>query len=144
VKSCLEWLKFFRKENQETARNYQANYQANYKSQNKDSISQQNAQYRSKNKETINLKKREYHSKNKDEINAKLRYQYSINKKEINEKRRRRKPEERIKAFRRDIIHGPNYSCFSCKRSLFKNSVKILKVDSFLIFRTILGILLTD
>ena len=64
---------------------------ANYRSQNKELISQRNAQF------------------------------YSIHKKEINEKRKMKKPEERIKAFKRDIIHGPNFSCFSCNRSLFKN-----------------------
>ena len=33
---------------------------------------------------------------------------------------------ERFRAFKRDIIHGPNFTCFSCKRCQFKNSVKIL------------------
>lgn len=36
---------------------------------------------------------------------------------------------ERFIAFKRDIIHGPNFTCFSCKRCQFKNSVKILGED---------------
>ena len=34
---------------------------------------------------------------------------------------------DRILAFKRDIIDGPNFVCFSCNRSLFKCSVKILE-----------------
>ena len=33
----------------------------------------------------------------------------------------------RVLAFKRDIIDGPNFVCFSCNRCLFKSSVRILK-----------------
>ena len=39
---------------------------------------------------------------------------------------------ERIKSFKRDIVHGPNYVCFSCQRSLFKSGVRILKLKDVL------------
>ena len=32
---------------------------------------------------------------------------------------------DRILAFKRDIVDGPNFVCFSCSRTLFKNQVKI-------------------
>ena len=35
-------------------------------------------------------------------------------------------PEERILKFKRDIKDGPNFVCMSCRRSLFKRSVKFL------------------
>ena len=35
-------------------------------------------------------------------------------------------PEKRILKFKRDIKDGPNYVCKSCRRCLFKRSVKIL------------------
>ena len=35
--------------------------------------------------------------------------------------------EDRFKAFKRDIIEGPNYTCFSCNRDLFKQGVKQMK-----------------
>jgi hypothetical protein len=36
---------------------------------------------------------------------------------------------DRILAFKRDIIDGPNFVCCSCKRKLFKNSVKFLHMN---------------
>ena len=43
---------------------------------------------------------------------------------------------DRIHAFKMDIIDGPNFPCFSCKRSLFKRSVKILNVNDIKILKS--------
>ena len=40
--------------------------------------------------------------------------------------------QERLKAFKRDIIHGPNFTCFSCEGCQFKNSVKIFGAKEIL------------
>ena len=86
-------------------------YRKEYKlqSQFKDSRSQANA---------------DYYLKNKKEIREKMSQRYFAKKKAIN---KNKSLSERIKSFKRDIVHGPNYACFSCKRSLFKSGVRILK-----------------
>ena len=35
-------------------------------------------------------------------------------------------PNDRILAFRQEIIDGPNHVCLSCNKTLFRKSVKIL------------------
>ena len=89
--------------------------------------SQANAKHYKDNVEVLSQAHVKYYNDKKEVVNEQKRLRYSIHKKEINERKKKKKPEERIKAFKRDIIHGPNYSCFSCKRILYKNSVKILK-----------------
>ena len=89
---------------------------------------QKKEQY-SQNKEVISQVRAKHYIENKKVILEAKAHHYSIHKKVINERRKNKKTEERIKAFKRDIIHGPNYSCFSCKRILYKNSVKILKIS---------------
>ena len=83
----------------------------NYKLQNKGQISQSNAAY---------------FSQNKGEISKKRRKRYFENKKE---KIKKKTSEQRIHDFKRQIIHGPNYTCFSCKRCLFKCGVQIFTPD---------------
>ena len=39
---------------------------------------------------------------------------------------------DRILAFKREIIHGPNFTCYSCKRRLFKGQVKFLNSKKIL------------
>ena len=114
-------------EKKEYQKVYNKEYQINNRVVNDKEIKEQRANYRSQNRELISQRNAQFYCKNQEKIKEKQRYQYSINKNEINERRKRKKLEERIKAFKQDIIHSPNYSCFSCKRSLFKNSVKILK-----------------
>ena len=46
------------------------------------------------------------------------------------------KSEERIYNFRKDIIDGPNYVCFSCKRGLFKSSVQFLDSNAISALKT--------
>ena len=99
-----------------------------YRSKHKDMLSQKKSQVYEDNKDEINKRNKQYYENKKDEINRKKRFKYLIHKKEMNEKRKRKNPQERMRAFKRDIIHGPNYACFSCKRILFKNSVKILEM----------------
>lgn len=81
---------------------------------------------------------RNYYQKNKEKLAAKMAERYQQNKaliaqKYANNKEAKEKKltsRERIHNFRRDIIHGPNYVCSSCKRSLFKASVKCLGHES--------------
>ena len=47
-----------------------------------------------------------------------------------NSKNQRLTMDDRIRKFRREIIDGPNYNCFSCERGLFKSGVKhVLEKD---------------
>ena len=62
-----------------------------------------------------------YNKEKQETINAKI-----ADKRE--EKRRATTEEERFLNFKRDIIDGPNFPCFSCDRVLFKKQVKILKL----------------
>ena len=43
------------------------------------------------------------------------------------DKQRKKTAEDRFLAFKRDIVDGPNFVCFSCNRNLFKCSVKTLE-----------------
>ena len=43
-----------------------------------------------------------------------------------NKRKMNRTPIDRIKAFKHQIIDGPNFTCYSCKRGLFKQQVKII------------------
>ena len=90
--------------------------------------------YAEDNRETINEKQRDRRNADKAKTNEKQRNRRNADKEKTNEKLRiyRRKKEaemtqeQRIKAFKRSIIDGPNFTCYSCKRRLFKNQVKIL------------------
>ena len=116
---------------------------ANWESENKAVRSKKKAEWAAKNKEKIKesekqperkKQKAEWVSKTKTIRRQKKagwesnnRQKRSEAKKATREKRKLSKTTlERIKAFKNDIIHGPNYTCFSCKRQLFRNSIRIL------------------
>ena len=109
--------------------------QANYDSQHKDDISQRKRIYYSANADVIVEKQANYNSEHKDEINAKQRSYNIEHRVQIRDKqtiyRSKKKmnmtAEDRIKAFKRDIIEGPNFVCFSCRRCHFKKSVRVIK-----------------
>ena len=79
------------------------------------------SQWRAKNKEALKKKKRQDNAKAIKE-SEKARQSESRSK-----KRKRVTCQGRVLAFKRDIIDGPNFVCFSCNRCLFKSSVRILK-----------------
>ena len=79
--------------------------------------------YKVQHKDTLNEKRREQRNENREEANKK-RNTYN-NKKKMN-----RTQTDRIMAFKRQIIDGPNFTCYSCKRCLFKSQVKTLKADN--------------
>ena len=118
-------------------KDYQEDYQKNYKKQNKNQLREQNAEYRATNKNAINRKQAE----NKDKYNEKRRSQRNLDRKKRNMKEREypyyqqkkiklsRTSNDRILAFKRQIIDGPNFTCYSCKACLFKGQVKILKAN---------------
>ena len=116
-------------------KDYQEDYQKNYKKQNKNQLREQNAEYRATNKNAINRKQAE----NKDKYNEKRRSQRNLDRKKRNMKEREypyyqqkkiklsRTSNDRILAFKRQIIDGPNFTCYSCKATLYKSQVRILK-----------------
>ena len=110
---------------------------------NKVSRSQKKAEWASKNKGKIResenqpdrkKKKAKWQSENKEKINETKKAKRNEDLQATNaaqrayrEKRKLSKTTlDRIKAFKKDIIHGLNFTCFSCKRQLFRNSVRIL------------------
>ena len=90
-----------------------------------------------KRKEYLKKYKAKWESERSDDRNEKQQKRRNQNRKETNEKqkvyRKKRKMNmtmtDRIQTFKRNIIEGPNYTCFSCKRTLFKRSVKILNIN---------------
>ena len=101
---------------------------AEWESENKTTRSQMKAKWASKNKEKIRESENQpERKKQKAEWESNNRQKRSEAKKATREKRKLSKTTlDRIKAFKNDIIHGPNYTCFSCKRQLFRNSIRIL------------------
>jgi hypothetical protein len=91
-----------------------------YNSQNRDKINTRQKGYDSQHREEINTRQTAYNIEHREEIKGKQKIRRT--KKQMN-----MTAEDRIKAFRKDIIEGPNFTCFSCKRCLFKNSVRIIK-----------------
>ena len=78
---------------------------------------------RNKDKEKTNRDQRELRNKDREKTNREQKFYR--NKKKMNWTQM-----DRIKAFKRQIIDGPNFTCYSCKRCLFKNQVKTLKADN--------------
>ena len=98
-----------------------------------------------KNSKRSNDKKQ--YVKNAERIKARKSKQYHQNpnckKKKINQRKINRKKKQnnmtsndRILAFKRETINGPNFVCCSCIRSLFKPGVKILGKDDISKLRT--------
>jgi hypothetical protein len=95
------------------------------------------ANWESERRDDRNEKQQKRRNQNRKETNEKQQKRRNQNRKETNEKqkvyRKKRKMNmtmtDRIQAFKRNIIEGPNFACFSCKRALFKRGVKILDIN---------------
>ena len=98
-------------------------YLKNYKDKNKKQIQPQRANYRIRNKKSISQKHQEYESSNRNLLTQKKKIHRQKKKMEMTSK-------HRILAFRREIIDGPNFTCYSCNRRLFKGQVKILQTEN--------------
>ena len=100
---------------------------------NKEKISKKNVDYYTANKEKISEK----NAANKGAIRKRNSNYHAANKDQIQMKRKVRKdnvsPSDRILAFKKDVIDGPNFDCYSCERSLFKRQVKLLKMEDILV-----------
>ena len=107
----------------------------NYDYQHKEAISQWKKTHYSQNAQELKEKKAKYDNELKDQLKEKKTNYNNKHKEEIKEKQKvyRTKQEmnmtseDRIKAFKKDIVEGPNFTCFSCKRCQFKKSVRIIK-----------------
>ena len=93
---------------------------SDYRAKNKASLRQKNADWQSQNKAERTLKRNKLRNENPDATNK--------NQKEYRGKRlMNMTAKDRFMSFKKEIIDGPNFACLSCKRSLFKNSIRILK-----------------
>ena len=84
-------------------------YFQQHKKTNAISIQKKNIAYKKRNASSIQKKNNAYHK------------QTTI------DKQRKITAKDRFLAFKRDIVDGPNFVCFSCNRKLFKCSVKTLE-----------------
>ena len=93
---------------------------AEYLQKNAKNIKEQRAQYRQKNAEKTQRSNKEWYEKNTEAKKAKEA-----------EKRQKAKDltteEQRHLKFKKDIIEGIDYVCFSCNRACFKKGVKLMK-----------------
>ena len=90
---------------------------------NKDSINQK----RAANKDAINKKRTQKRNLDRTKRNStEKEYPYYAKKK----MRLSTTANQRILAFKRQIIDGPNFTCYSCKATLYKSQVRILKPNN--------------
>ena len=110
---------------------------ADYNAANKEAIKKRNVDYYTANKEQINKRNIDNKSANKEKISKNNSNYHAANKDQIQMKRKVKRDNmpasDRILAFKRDVIDGPNFDCYSCERSLFKRQVKILKMEDILV-----------
>ena len=107
-------------------KDYLQDYLKDYKEVNKDQVREQEAEYRATNKDAINKRRKEQRDLDSLERNLKEReYPYYAKKR----KKQGTTSQDRILAFRTQIIDGPNFTCYSCKSCLFKGQVKFLKAN---------------
>ena len=133
--------------------NYQANKEKNAKKYqtNKEKIAQRYQADKKTNCQANKEKIAQRYQANKEKIaqryqasKEKIAQNYQNNKEKIaqkyqdkkEEKQRNLKSEDRIHNFRMDIIDGPKYVCFSCKRGLFKSSVQCLDSNAISTLKT--------
>ena len=109
-----------------------------YKEKNKEKVKAQNSSYKERNKDKIS----EYREKNREKINEKCASYDLENKERRAEKSKQRRLKKkmvpmlkRIMKFKADIKDGPIHVCKSCKRGLFKKSIKILTQKDLLNLR---------
>lgn len=99
-----EEIEAIKAEKQKERDAYQKEYNKNYCSQNKEEINEKRKQRRNDNRDATNEKKRIYRAK----------------------KIMDRTSKDRLLAFKKEIVDGPNFTCCSCRRRLFKKQVQIL------------------
>ena len=97
------------KEDQKTKymKEYLKDYLKEYRKNNVETIKEQKAVHSAKNQKSNALRQRKCRASKRQSVDA----------------------QNRILSFKRDIIDGPNSTCFSCNRCLFKNSVKVLRTN---------------
>ena len=99
-------------------------YFQQHKKINASSIQKKNIAYKKTNASSIQKKNIAYKKTNASSIQKKnIAYQRQA----TIDKQRKKTAEDRFLAFKRDIVDGPNFVCFSCNRNLFKCSVKTLE-----------------
>ena len=124
------------KYNKKNAKNI-AEKQSVYDKKNASQITEKQSQYNKKNASQLKEKQSQYNKKNASQIKEKQSQYNKKNATKIAEKQKDRRDivkknrtqEDRLQVFNRDIIDGPNYVCYSCNRCLFKNGVKLLKIQ---------------
>ena len=147
-KFTLEELAQLRQQSKTKVDEYQTNYQPKYQPK-------YQADYNAINREKINKRQAVYDHEEGNKV-KKMKYREEQKKKTNQLQQIRRKTErnemtsdDRILAFKKDTIDGPNFICYSCKRGLFKCNVRKLqsaeilkllaKLDGDLINETGLG-----
>merc|ERR1712012_647853 len=132
-------------------------YFKDYQEKNQSKVKQIKTKYATHNKAIISQRNKKYYEENKSVCYENKSKRRKVNPQKTNEAQRdyrsRKKNNltqvERILAFKREIIHGPNFTCYSCKRRLFKgqvnflNSKKILELKSKLDRKKIRQLFLT-
>ena len=101
-------------------------YLEDYKEENKHQLREKNAEYRAANQDVINKRRTSQRNLDRKKRNIKEKEYPYYQKKKI---KLSRTSNDRILAFKRQIIDGPNFTCYSCKACLFKGQVKILKAN---------------
>jgi hypothetical protein len=109
--------------NGQKRKEYLKDYLKDYKEVNKDQVRKQKAEYRATNKDSINKRRNEQRGLDSQKRNLE-ESQYPYKKKKMSTT-----SSDRILAFKRQIIDGPNFICYSCKACLFKSQVRFLKAD---------------
>ena len=95
-------------------------YLKKYKQSNKNALKKKRQENAKKNKEALKKKRQDNAKAIKESEKARQIKSRSNKRKSVTS-------QGRVLAFKRDIIDGPNFVCFSCNRCLFKSSVRILK-----------------
>ena len=110
-----------------------------YNEKHREEINEKQGLYNDSNRDVITDKQRSYNQAHKEVINEKQTIYNKIKRKNIrqmqakrrNLKKQRLNMEDRILMFRREIIEGPNFSCTSCERCLFRSGVKFIPEKDF-------------
>ena len=114
-----------------------ARYMKEYYSNNSVTIKERQAKFNQENREVIRKRQAQYDSEHSEETRTKqARYNKenaSLIRKKLSVRRKQgranQSSSDRILAFKKAVIEGPNFVCKSCKRKLFKQSVKILNKE---------------
>jgi hypothetical protein len=135
---CRAWygeeFDTMKKEREENVNAKKRNRERNRYSQNPAKKRKESAKNYAEKKEVIRNSQKAYKSKNADHIKEDHRRYNTSNaaiiaeKQQVRRKKARdnRTQEDRFHYFCQGTIDGPNFVCFSCKRTLFKRGVKVI------------------